>query len=138
MSDPTPLLVVAGILVRDGLILAARRSERQDAGGLWEFPGGKPEPGESDAQALRRELREELDIEVAVGTLLGQSLHVDERRTISLRAYACTLTGGEPRALEHAELRWLSPAALDQLSWCPADVPLLLPAARWATGACRR
>lgn len=117
--------VVAGVLIRDGRVLAAKRAAGTREAGLWEFPGGKLEHGEDDATALVRELREELGVTVLVGAAVGVSEHAYAHGTIRLVALACTLVDGEPAALDHAELRWLAPAALGTVEWAPADVPFL-------------
>lgn len=91
------------------------------AGG-WEFPGGKVEPGESELDALVRECREELGVEIRVGALLGAVAPGG----FVLRVYRAVLVGGEPRPLQdHDELRWLKANELDTLAWLPADRPLL-------------
>lgn len=117
--------VVAAVLVREGQVLAARRPPHKREGGLWELPGGKVEPGEDDATALVRELREELRIEVAAGAALAVSEHPYSHGVIQLVAVACRLVSGEPFPVEHSELRWLSVEELDTVVWAPADVPLL-------------
>ena len=117
--------VVAGVLIRDGRVLAAQRAAGTREAGLCEFPGGKLEHGEDDATALVRELREELGVTVRVGAAVGVSEHAYAHGTIRLVALACTLVDGEPAALDHAELRWLAPAALGTVEWAPADVPFL-------------
>lgn len=122
--------VVAGVVVRDGRILAAQRGPHGREPLLWEFPGGKVEGGESDADALVRELREELGIDVAVEGLVGESVHAYAHARIHLVAYRCRLVSGEPEAREHAALRWLLPSELGSVRWAPADVPLLGAVAR--------
>jgi 8-oxo-dGTP diphosphatase len=117
--------VVAGVLIRDGRVLAAKRAAGTREAGLWEFPGGKLEHGEDDATALVRELREELGVTVRVGAAVGVSEHAYAHGTIRLVALACTLVDGEPAALDHSELRWLAAAALGTVEWAPADVPFL-------------
>ena len=117
--------VVAAVLEEGGQFLAARRGPDQRHPGQWELPGGKVEPGESDAQALSRELREELGVEVVVGAHLGTSVHDYPDLPIELVAYHCILYSGRPEALEHAELRWVAPDQLSTLDWAPADRPLI-------------
>ena len=113
------LLVVAAAIRRDGLVLAARRV-RPDAG--WEFPGGKVEAGETEQDALAREIREELGVPVEVGARLGDA--TDGR--IRLVLYAATLLDGEPAPHDdHDALRWVGPAELDDLDWLPVDRQLL-------------
>ncbi|QAY72990.1 (deoxy)nucleoside triphosphate pyrophosphohydrolase [Agromyces protaetiae] len=114
--------VVAAVIVRDGLVLGARRSARQSLSGLWEFPGGKVEPDEVHSNALAREIREELACEVKVGELVLTDAHEYEFGEVQLSTYWCTLKHGEPYALEHAEVRWLHPRRLQQLEWAPADL----------------
>lgn len=106
-------------------VLAAQRAEPPALAGLWEFPGGKVDPGESDVQALVRELREELGIEVEVGRRVGPDL--DLRGTGVLRVYTAVVVSGEPTALEHRGLRWLAAPSLLDVPWIPADLPALAP-----------
>lgn len=120
-----PLRVVAAVLLRDGRVLAARRPPHKSQGGLWELPGGKVEDGETDAQALTRELHEELGVEVAVDGPLAESLHAYPGGAVLLVALRCRLLTGEPTPHEHTALRWLAADTLDQVAWAPADVPLL-------------
>jgi len=117
--------VVAAVIVRGGEVLAARRGPQQRQPLLWEFPGGKVEPGETDAEALQRELGEELAVEVSVGSRVGEVIHRYSWGTICLVAYRCALVRGTPMALEHAEVRWVDSAGLASLEWAPADRPLL-------------
>ena len=117
--------VVAGAILRDGRVFAARRGPGQRQAGLWELPGGKVEPGESDAAALARELEEELGIQVEVGGHLDENLHQYPDLAVLLVALACRLPAGEPQPTEHDAVRWLGPDELDAVVWAPADVPLL-------------
>ncbi len=114
--------VVGAAIVRAGRVLAARRSRPAELAGGWEFPGGKVEPRESEADALVRECREELGVAVRVGDRLGEA--VDGR--IRLVLYAATLTEGEPEALEdHDRLRWLAAEDVRAVAWLPIDLALL-------------
>jgi len=106
-------------------VLAALRAPGMPLAGRWEFPGGKVEPGESDQTALERELQEELDVGVAVGRRLAESTTAQGSVQIHLVAYQCAIRSGEPRPLQHAEIRWVSSGELDALAWAVADVPLL-------------
>ncbi len=115
--------VVGAALVRDGRVLASRRTEPPHLAGLWEFPGGKVEPGESDVAAVERELREELLVDVAVGERLGGDLLIGE--TAVLRVYLCALLRREPALVDHDEHRWLGPDELLEVPWIPVDLPLV-------------
>ena len=117
--------VVGAALLRDdpARVLASRRTEPPRLAGLWEFPGGKVEAGESDEQALVRELREELGVEVAVGERLGGDLPIGD--TAVLRVYVCRITRGEPALVDHDEHRWLRADELDDVPWIPVDLPLV-------------
>jgi 8-oxo-dGTP diphosphatase len=117
--------VVGGAVVRDGCVLVARRGPRQRHAGWWELPGGKLEPGETEPQALARELREELGIEVSVGARLDEATHHYPGITVRLAAWSATLAAGEPTATEHDALKWVRPHELADLAWAPADVPLI-------------
>ncbi|MEZ4236764.1 MAG: (deoxy)nucleoside triphosphate pyrophosphohydrolase [Myxococcota bacterium] len=112
--------VVAATWLRDGRVLAAQRAPGQSHAGLWELPGGKVEPGESDEEALVRELQEELGVWATVGDLLGTS-RVGE---LELVAYA-VVASDEPVAKEHAALRWLRRDELWAVPWAEADVALI-------------
>lgn len=114
-------LVVGAAIVAAGRLLAARRSTPPALAGLWEFPGGKVEPGESPEQALVRECDEELGVRIEVGSLLGEvAVPVG-----ILRVYRASLVAGRPTAREHAELRWLAADELFDVPWIPVDLELV-------------
>ena len=115
--------VVGAAVLRDGRVLASRRTDPPHLAGQWEFPGGKVEPGEGDAEALARELREELRVEVEVGDRLGDDLPIGE--TAVLRVYLCRLLDGEPALVDHDEHRWLGRDELLDVPWIPVDLPLV-------------
>lgn len=116
-------VVVAAAIILDGRVLAACRSRPPAVAGRWEFPGGKVERGESDADALVRECREELGIEIAVGGLLGTQVL---SATAELRLYAAEHLLGYPEArLDHDDVRWVPAGDLNTLRWLPADEPLV-------------
>lgn len=120
--------VVGAVAQRGERVFLARRPPGGRHGGLWEFPGGKVEPGESDAQALARELREELDVQAEVGALLA----VGADEAIELWCYAVTLAG-EPRGAPGQELGWWPLDALMTLDTPPADRPAIEALARRAS-----
>jgi len=118
--------VVCGVIKNPaGQFLACLRPEGKHLGGLWEFPGGKVDPGETPESALVRELREELAVEAAVGRPLSPVIWHYEAATIHLRPFLCTIIAGELRALEHERVLWCTPADFHQLPWADADVPVL-------------
>ncbi len=119
-----PLRVVCGALVREGRVMVARRGPTMRHAGRWELPGGKVEPGEDDAGALARELREELGMNVTVGPPIGEARTPLAQGTLLLVAYAVT-TGDAPALAEHDALAWLGPAELGTVAWADGDVPLL-------------
>ncbi|MFC9792139.1 (deoxy)nucleoside triphosphate pyrophosphohydrolase [Streptomyces sp. NPDC057695] len=133
-TDPaTPrepdVVVVAGALYHRGRLLAARRSAPVELAGRWELPGGKLEPGESHEQALVRELREELGVEIEPGERLPGEWPL--KPGYVLRVWTARLLAGEPRPLEdHDALRWLTRAELDSVDWLDQDRPAVAEAAR--------
>jgi 8-oxo-dGTP diphosphatase len=120
------LRVVCGIIMRDGLVFAARRAPPHSLAGLWEFPGGKVEDGEDEPSALRRELQEELGLSVLVGSPLTPVLHRYPSKQIELIPFLCTIVfGEEPTLTEHDAGRWITVDELGVLSWAPADIPIV-------------
>jgi 8-oxo-dGTP diphosphatase len=121
----SPRVIVAAVIVTDGRVLACERSSPPEVAGRWEFPGGKVEPGETDAQALARECAEELGVRVEIGARVGPDVPLAHGRAV-LRVFAATLLGGDvPRALEHSAMRWLAADELDSVPWLPADKPIV-------------
>lgn len=128
VPDPVLLLVVAAALIRaDGRVLLQRRPTGKQLAGLWEFPGGKIDPGETPEAALVRELAEELGIVVTETALFPVAFASEPlgARHLLLMLYRATEWHGEPRALEAAELRWVTPADITTLPMPPADRPLV-------------
>jgi 8-oxo-dGTP diphosphatase len=124
--EPLPLIEVAiGLIWREGRLLITRRPAGVHLAGLWEFPGGKREPGESAARCLAREVAEELGIEIAVGEEREVLAFTYPDRRVELRAFDCAWRRGEPRARGCAEWRWVLPADLAGYEFPPANGPLL-------------
>jgi 8-oxo-dGTP diphosphatase len=121
-------VIVGTAIVRDRCLLAQQRSYPADAAGLWELPGGRVEPGESDVDAVVRECVEELGVKVAVGEAVGPDVALPKGKL--LRIYRATIVGDdEPHPHDHADLRWLRAGQLGSVPWLPAD-RVLLPALR--------
>lgn len=118
--------VSAGLIFRDGTLLITQRHANDPLGGLWEFPGGKREPGESFEQCLVRELEEELGIRVEVGAELEDVTHAYPEKRVRLKFFKCRLLSGEPRPLGCSQLRWVAPAELERYDFPEADARLLL------------
>ncbi|MFC1417458.1 (deoxy)nucleoside triphosphate pyrophosphohydrolase [Streptacidiphilus cavernicola] len=120
-SDTTARRIVVGAaLLADGRVLAARRSAPAETAGRWEFPGGKLEQGETAAQALVRELREELGVEARALARIPGAWPV--RADLELQIWTAELLSGTPAALQdHSELRWLTAAELDSVDWLDQD-----------------
>lgn len=117
-------VVVGAALLRDGRVLAQQRAFPDSVAGLWELPGGRVEPGESDHAALVRECAEELGVPVVPGPQVGPDVILPSDKL--LRIYQGTMPpDAMPVALEHKDLRWLTPTELDDLDWLPADRILL-------------
>ena len=112
-------IVVAGAIIAEHKVLIAQRVRPAELAGRWELPGGKVATGESEPEALVRELAEELGVEVEVGERLGEDVELSP--TMTLRAYAATLVRGEPQPHDHAALRWVAAADLQDVDWVPAD-----------------
>ncbi len=113
--------VVAALIVREGRILICRRPAHKARAHLWEFAGGKVEPGETKREALVRECREELAVTLNVGDVYAEVTHAYPDLTIHLTLFFASIAAGEVRALEHEEVRWARPEELPALPFCPAD-----------------
>ena len=127
-TAPELVLVVACALVdADGRVLVARRPEGRRMAGLWEFPGGKLEPGETPEVCLVRELREELGIDTEASCLAPFTFasHAYPDFHLLMPLYVCRVWRGLPQPREGQELRWLAPAELERLAMPPADRPLV-------------
>ncbi len=118
------VLVTAAVIERDGCFLVARRPHGTHLAGLWEFPGGKCDRGETLPACLEREMREELGTGVVVGPEIFRTSHAYPEQVVELRFFSCVLDG-DPRPLIRQELRWVRRSDLAQLSFPPADRELL-------------
>ncbi|MFA6716354.1 MAG: 8-oxo-dGTP diphosphatase MutT [Victivallaceae bacterium] len=117
--------VCAALVFNDGKVLLSRRPSHQAHAGYWEFPGGKLEPGESPAQCLQRELKEELDIDVAVYDTVYMLEHEYPGKSVSLRLMRCSIKNGrEPVAMERQEYAWVERRKLSSYDLLPADRPI--------------
>lgn len=116
--------VVAAVIFKDDKVFATQRGYGEFKDG-WEFPGGKVEPGESPEDALRREIREELEVDVNVGDLIETIEYDYPAFHLSMKCFACTIAGGSPHLLEHEAAKWLTSMQLCSVDWLPADVTLI-------------
>jgi 8-oxo-dGTP diphosphatase len=123
---PRRVLVVAAVIEREGEVLVSLRRPKGERASLWEFPGGKVEPGEGERAALFRELREELGVRAHVGEEYARLEHEYPDLVVELALYRCALHAGEePEALSAQEVRWVARRDLPALPFCEADVPVL-------------
>ncbi|MBR5560020.1 MAG: (deoxy)nucleoside triphosphate pyrophosphohydrolase [Clostridia bacterium] len=113
--------VVAALIWREDRFLACQRPANKARGLLWEFVGGKVEAGESGSEALIRECREELDVELKVGGAFMDVTHEYPELTVHLTLYEAEIEKGEPRMIEHHDIRWIKVEEIDTLDFCPAD-----------------
>ena len=118
------VVVAAGLIAGQGTVLLAQRREGDEQGLLWEFPGGKVEDGEDPRQALEREIREELGVDVAAGELFDATYYFYPNRPVLLLVYRCNILEGLPRPLACRDLRWTSPEEMKRLAMPPADEPI--------------
>lgn len=123
--------VVAAAIAHSGRCLVAERGPRMTLAGKWEFPGGKVEPGESPEAALRREIREELGVDVEVGERLGSGSARVGDKVIRLDVYAARLRAGEITRSEHSRIAWVGADELASYDWAEADVPSVPAVANW-------
>ena len=120
-----PIEVSAGLVFRGGKLLITKRLAGASLGGLWEFPGGKREPGESSEQCLHRELLEELGVEVQIAALLDDFVHHYPGRSVRLQFFRCHWLRHEPRPILCDDLAWITAAQLSDYSFPAADARIL-------------
>lgn len=117
--------VVAALIWDKNRFLICRRPEGKVCGLLWEFAGGKVEPGETKEQALIRECREELGVTLSVGTVFTEVTHEYPHMTVHLTLFNAVITKGVPRKLEHNDIRWITAGEIPEYEFCPADTEIL-------------
>ena len=121
MTDKPHIRVVAAVVSRNGSYLITQRRASAVLPLLWEFPGGRVEVGETDPAALRREVRHRLGVDVVPGPIISFVTHPYEKYSVDLYLYECTLSGGEPSALNVADFRWVKSSDFERYSFTPAD-----------------
>ena len=117
--------VVAALIWDNDKCLICQRPETKSCALLWEFVGGKVEPGETKEQALIRECQEELDITVSVGDIFTEVVHKYPDITVHLTLFNATISSGKPKLLEHNDLKWITPSEIPNYTFCPADKDIL-------------
>ncbi len=117
--------VVAALIERGERFLICQRPAHKARGLLWEFVGGKVEPHETPEQALARECREELGVELRAGAKFFEVTHAYPDIEVHLTLFCASIESGEPKKLEHNDIRWILPAQIDSFPFCPADVDIL-------------
>ena len=117
--------VVAALIWEQGRFMICQRPAHKARGLLWEFVGGKVENGETKAEALVRECREELDITVNVGEEFMSLVHEYPDLTVALTLFNCSIAEGEPKMLEHNDIKWITPQEIEDYDFCPADEEIL-------------
>lgn len=116
------MLVTAAIIINNGLILIAQRAEDQKLAGKWEFPGGKIEPGETPEECLKREINEELGINIEVDEFFDKSIYQYDTGEIKLLAYKAQWIEGEYKLTVHSQIKWVEPCELENYDFAPADI----------------
>lgn len=119
------VVVAAAIIQREEKFLLTRRKPETDLGGLWEFPGGKKEAGETLEGCLRREMKEELGVEISEPQLFHSLRHQYPGKEVELHFFTCSIIHGHPQSLECAEIAWVHKHELISHEFPPADIPVL-------------
>lgn len=118
--------VVGAIIAKEGKVFCCQRSLEKSLPGKWEFPGGKIESGETKQQALVREIKEELEIDIAVSQTDYLSVTYDyDFGVVNLSTFICEVVSGEPKLTEHIQAKWVTFESLSELDWAPADLPIV-------------
>ena len=117
--------VIAGIIIDNNKILIAQRGLNEKLAGKWEFPGGKVELGETQQECLKREIKEELELNIEVGEYLGESIYTYPNSKIKLIAYFATIVDGDMKLSVHDKIEWITINEIDKYDFAPADIPLI-------------
>ena len=125
MTEVVATEVVAALIRRGNQFMICQRPAHKARGLLWEFVGGKVEPGETKEAALIRECREELAVTVTVGEVFWDVVHTYPDLTVHLTLFDAVIAEGEPQLLEHNDIRWITPDEIPAYEFCPADVEIL-------------
>lgn len=118
-------LVTAAIMIKDNKILIAQRSKKDKLSSMWEFPGGKIEEGETPQECLKREIKEELNINVSIGEFFGESIYHYEGGSIKLLGYYAFYESGDLKLNVHDQVKWVTPEEIKNYDFAPADVPFV-------------
>ena len=119
------IYVVGAVIIENDKILCAQRGPTKSLPLKWEFPGGKIEAGESPQEALRREIKEEMQCKVEIGEQIEHTVYEYDFGIVHLTTFKCKLVEGKPVLTEHVAIKWLSPDQLGSLDWAPADIPAI-------------
>ena len=125
MSTTKPVIQVVAAIITDGSRILATQRGYGDFKGMWEFPGGKIEPGELPEEALRREIREELQIEIAISRFLSKVNYEYPGFILNMDCYLSKIESGTLVLAEHQDARWLAPSELMTVEWLPADIEIV-------------
>ena len=125
MSEKKATEVVAALIWENGKFMICQRPAHKARGLLWEFVGGKVELGETKAQALIRECKEELDVTISVGDVFMDVVHEYPDLTVHLTLFHAKMEHGTPKMIEHNDIRWIAPDEASQYAFCPADTEIL-------------
>ena len=117
--------VTAAIIIDKNKILIAQRGANEKLAGKWEFPGGKIELGETPQECLKREIKEELEVDIAVGNYLGESIYTYPNGEIKLIAYFATILEGDIKLSVHDKVEWITISQIDKYDFAPADIPFI-------------
>ena len=120
-----PVKVAAGLVFKDGKLLIAKRPENSHLGGMWEFPGGKLEFGESYEICLKREIKEELGVKIKVGYEFEEVLHRYSEKTVLIKFFICSLSSGNPKTIQCSEFQWINRRDLTRYNFPAADIKVI-------------